>query len=889
MSMLSKECKLPETQVTLRRIWEVMRSQDSASQLDRQLILLQTYLVATGDYVMVADLQLIARIISFLRVRAKLNSRYREPLENIFRLLEHPPLMEMASDEILYGHYLVELLNVLGCILLETKKSHRKFQILGIVQSMLISERIPKSKFIPLRSCIKGIEVSDFVSCLANLIAVVGESLYHQAIYCALQICKLSGFSCWTLLIKNTLDSLFVRLTTIPDELMPAVMDTTSELLWKLFKCSKHPEDWHKVPTPSRIALRSLRYVLREEAIVHAHPGTYPDSLNNISAIILKLMHLFPDADYVLSDLIEDITFYATLSEATFKLSVLPYFKDNFYHLQFKRLMLACLAICPVSNLSVLVFRRCKLARCLVAMIEKSSSVNESPEIWCSKNFIELFRSVVPVVLALFDFLREAFLDAGLMEKLVMFLSVHYIEEKSLSDDVALVVVKTIFSLCSRKPNSKTLQLIRDANAVAILLKLCTLIVAEVALTTTAQCILLYTLYDLTCLIENQQEIQIEHSKQFFCLVKSIYQRILNPLHTDSLIDNRLVVAISNFAWEVIVWNKQSVSRFFRCGLVFPHIDIMERSSCSVQLVCLSMLVDLCEYQQCVPYVVTWRGRNGIKFLSILCQIWRSEEERLGVLRDKGGCISDSEKPLMGENQCKLIKSQKNKVMSICDVFGSVRPKICAIVQLLHRHEEVVDLCEEHYRLGHDSLPCEDLITLQLIKTYLPLKMGEIWWEIRHKQGDVLPLDRYLAETLADRYLNWSLSVQRTQLDLLRGSEAQVRGEEQKYYGLIRACQLTAALSALKEVVGVARSSDRQQFLLAHRKLRKGIENSREVDTELWVAFPPDVNLIIVNNKTLGEMRKKSKSSQVPSVDTQEGCDFDKEFPSHPYVEPDQE
>ncbi|XP_046668873.1 uncharacterized protein LOC124359838 isoform X1 [Homalodisca vitripennis] len=298
---------------------------------------------------------------------------------------------------------------LLGYILLESRKMQRKLQILGIVQSMLVHERLPNSKFIPLRSCVKGIEVSDFVSYLADVIAIVGESIYHQAIYCALQICTLSGFSCWTLLMKNILESLFVRLTTIPDELMPAVMDTTSELLWKLFGCTKHPIDWHKVPTPSRIALRSLRYVLREEALVHAHPGTYPNSLNNTSAIILKLMHLFPDADYVLSDLIEDITFFATLSEATFKLSVLPYFKDNFYHLQFKKLMLACLAICPVSNLSVLVFQRCKLAQCLVAMIKSSSIENESPEIWCSKNFIEVFRGVVPVILALFDLSSRSF------------------------------------------------------------------------------------------------------------------------------------------------------------------------------------------------------------------------------------------------------------------------------------------------------------------------------------------------------------------------------------------------------------------------------------------------------------------------------------------------
>lgn len=61
----------------------------------------------------------------------------------------------------------------------------------------------------------------------------------------------------------------------------------------------------------------------------------------------------------------------------------------------------------------------------------------------------------------------------------------------------------------------------------------------------------------------------------------------------------------------------------------------------AVKHVYLSLLVDLCMYVECVPYLVTWRCvQKSENLLIMLCKFWREEETRLGVERSKDGCLT---------------------------------------------------------------------------------------------------------------------------------------------------------------------------------------------------------------------------------------------------------
>lgn len=849
----SDKCSVPSTSTTLQNLWAVLSDEHAVGQLERHLILLETYLTMTGASVWLHDLQLLMKVTSFLADKIELEKRYREPFHRILTILKQPFKMEKSSDEINFKNYIVEFFTALGCILLQSKSKDIKSEVLEIVEGILYTDRVKKSNMVPVRACVSGIEVSEFMECLADFIVIADGDLYQWVIYTALQISSMSQTSCWTLLNRGVVESLLVRLTAVGEEQRDEVLDTTYHMLWRVLSCSTNPQDWSKVSVPSVLALRILRYVLREEALTHAHPGHYNNSLNNISALTLKLMQLFPTAEYVHSGLMEDITFLATLTETFISIHILPRFKNTVDHLQFKKLMLACLSSSPISTLSIKIFEEYKVADCLVAMMSERAPSGLTV-LWTPEQMLELFQCALPVVCILFDHLHKQFIFAGLMKKLIGFLEVHYFIEKHLPDNLALAVLRTVTSLCFRKTNSKEIRdALRDAGAVLTLINLCqTVLEQELPLTLCTQTMLCHSLTTLAALMENEIDLQIRHAKWCIYVVDSLYKRVLKPLSTDSLIDNRLIVSVSNFAWEALLWNKENSLILLKSGILYSHIDILEKSTFSVQMVYLSMLTDLSEYEQCIPYLISWRGRGGVKLLSLLCRIWRAEEERLQVSRDENGCISDIENPLMGKSQADLMKIECKKSVSVYDVYGSVRPKIYAIVQLLlHRHREVTAISEEHYKLGHDKLPCEDLITMKIIEAYLPLKMGEIWWEIRNKQEKVLPLDRYLAETLADRYLNWSLSIQRSQYEILKSFETQERDKEHELYSLLGADRLTSALAALREVEMIARTTDRQQQLRTYQRLCQGVENSRAcVVSDLRVTYPQGLSLVLVSSKT---------------------------------------
>lgn len=806
---MTRDCDLPDTSTVLQRLWAVMSDPDCAEQETRQLVLLETLFAVTEDRIKLRDLQIVTNILGVIEKRAELESKYQPHFHKMLNLLKAPIRMEKSSDQLEYQSYIVELFTVLGYILLRNVNKTAQLDVLDIILRILLTKRVGDSDMVPISPCVKALGLSELAECLADFIAISEKEIYNMTIFTALQISLTSKLCCWTLLMKEVVESLLIRLTLVynKDE-----ADNMYQLLWALLNCTDRPEDWEKVPQPSRTALRSLRHVLREQALTHSHPGKDSDVLCNIAALALKIIHLFPEADFVQSGLTEDITLSATLSESVLEIHIIPFFKNKHDHLHFKKLMLACLAASPINPQSVEIFERYKLAECLVSMLrldasqarlswlsgsvlslgmslasERSLSVLNSDTAWFNidqEQSIDIFRSAVPVVCALFDCLHERFIKAGLINTLTKFLKIFYLQDKNEIDDLFNMVIKLIFFICfNKKDPGQVRNALITAGATPILLGSCNIIInSNSSLTIRTQSILCHILHILSALMEEETELQIKHACKSFHIVRSLYHRIIQPLATDSVVDNRFTVAVSNFAWVALISKERNLLSFLDSGELYSHLDILERSDLPTQLVYLSMLVDIAEHHKSVPYLVSWRGQKGIKLLSVLCKIWREEEYRIKVPRNENGCITDIERPLMGEDQYKWSKENKTNYVSVCDVFGSCRPKIYALVQLLHRHDDVARICEEHYKLGYDVLPWEDQVTLQVIEAYMPLKLGEVWWEIFSKQEEVLPLDRYLAQTLADRYLNWSLSTQRAQYDVLKQRDAALVEEEQQYY-----------------------------------------------------------------------------------------------------------
>lgn len=748
----SEDCNCPDPHYTLHQLCKVILDKDSVLQVDRQMILLNTYLSTVGDCVRMADLCLLSRVLSFIVENEAHNKAYIRSLGMILEILKNPLVMAKRSDEDEYRHCLICFFSTLGCILLQNTIDEYKCKILDIL-SLTIKTSSPKcSNRIPPEACIKAIDISELVDCLSDFIVISSEDIYKETVHTILQICQNSKLSCWRLLMMNGIESLLVRLATIGIERRKEVFDSTYELLLTLFHCTHRREDWARVALPSKIAFSSLRQILRESGM--GQP--YINSLN-VATIILKLLHLFPESEFGLSGLFEDILFFACLSEACDSdYPLKPYFKDTQYYFQMKKMMLGCISLSNRTCVETL--KKCRVADYLSMELElcfEVPSTYTTTIYWSHEQRIELYFCTLNTVCALIDRIQDQIIDTGIVSSMLNFLTANLNLNDMLIAKVVNTTIEILLSLSySRVSTAYVRQFLCDQGTTAVLLEVIHFILnSDSPLMIHTQSLISKCLIVLAALMENNANLQNEHAEQATLTVSCLCQRILQPHTNDSLLDNRLTVALANFLWEVLIWNKDNVLNFINEGAIFSLIDILEKSPPTVQLVLLSVLVDICQYHQSVPYLLSWRGPGGTKLLSILCSIWRQEEERLGVPRTKDKCILNIEQPLMGKCQLAAIMcTESSKIVSICDIYGSARPKIFAIAKLLHHHKEITELCEEHYRLGYYKLPLEDMVTMQLVEAYLTLKMGEVWWEIRYKMDrNVLGLDRHLVEILSNR------------------------------------------------------------------------------------------------------------------------------------------
>jgi len=73
---------------------------------------------------------------------------------------------------------------------------------------------------------------------------------------------------------------------------------------------------------------------------------------------------------------------------------------------------------------------------------------------------------------------------------------------------------------------------------------------------------------------------------------------------------------------------------FLERGGVPTLLDLLEKCPPSMQNLVLGALLDLTEDPRAVPHVVTWRGKGQKTAVSLMIELWRMEEQAMGVKRD---------------------------------------------------------------------------------------------------------------------------------------------------------------------------------------------------------------------------------------------------------------
>ncbi|NXE62800.1 CFA69 protein, partial [Calcarius ornatus] len=216
---------------------------------------------------------------------------------------------------------------------------------------------------------------------------------------------------------------------------------------------------------------------------------------------------------------------------------------------------------------------------------------------------------------------------------------------------------------------------------------------------------------------------------------------------------------------------------------IFLLLDLLAIKDNNLCNLILGILVEFSDNPKTVLHMSIWRGKRDRTAANVLVQLWRQEEEDLGVQRDKHGKIVDTKRPVVTSFQ----KQQKVIPLPACcpsfsimEIAESTRAKIYSL------------FC----KLGFENLPglsAKDVATLAIIQHYIDFKVGEVWSEISAEiKEEFRPVtsDERALKLISEMSENTGRMVRGLQTEALERQQQEETKEEKNIYKEIEATQV---------------------------------------------------------------------------------------------------
>ncbi|XP_071947275.1 cilia- and flagella-associated protein 69-like isoform X2 [Antedon mediterranea] len=155
---------------------------------------------------------------------------------------------------------------------------------------------------------------------------------------------------------------------------------------------------------------------------------------------------------------------------------------------------------------------------------------------------------------------------------------------------------------------------------------------------------------------------------------------------------HRLMVACVDCIWSCVIGSSINEDVYLAGEGVFLLLNLLQNCPADMYNLILGCLVDLCENPKSVSHMMAWRGIENRTACNLLVDVWRKEEDAIGVKRDANGCIADSVNPLMGALQSEDgVQSQPadSSSRAILDVFENLRAKIYSLFCKIEKNKYI--------------------------------------------------------------------------------------------------------------------------------------------------------------------------------------------------------
>jgi len=290
-------------------------------------------------------------------------------------------------------------------------------------------------------------------------------------------------------------------------------------------------------------------------------------------------------------------------------------------------------------------------------------------------------------------------------------------------------------------------------------------------------------------------------------------------------------VAAVALVWSAVVGCALNESAFIEGEGIFYLLDLLDNGIEGSQNLVLGCLLDVCENERALPCVIEWRSSRDLTVTAahLMIRIWRDEEVQFGVSPAPGYIVPDTPAPLMPDGWVPgAVASDGGDGdgegagvvggLSIDEVSGTQRSKVYALLS----------------KTGWEAYPglsATDRVTIESIRAYLTLKLGEIWQEIQTnlEADQIIPTeaDQDALDLALDANAESIAQLRDTQADILVGHEERLESDLQAQYQEVEDNHRSVKVAEEKRVDFLARTTSHDTLRHAMQKQAKTIDISR--------------------------------------------------------------
>ncbi|XP_019963469.2 cilia- and flagella-associated protein 69 isoform X4 [Paralichthys olivaceus] len=718
----------------LTKVSRLLKDPLTAHLKERHLFVLKKLLKRSQIGFLLKDLSDVTKILNICADKANDHPEYVPILCEALKICRSPFLKEKTSDELNYAQDVIEFISHMGC-LMRVSDAEVKQQIVECVKSFY-NNVAPQQLIDGLQPTSPGyrlqlLELSDVAqTLLLSMTTVENQPTIKLQLLKTLQI--LSGSSdrnCALILNAQGAETICLHMNQ-PDP-SGQVLFHSSEILWNLLE--RGSKDEVTAQLSSMECIESLKEAFFHQLMSNFNPSDL--QLRNDLLVIITLIAENTNSLLIESSFAKQLMVFVTFPELKTHNPLVRNFKLRFNSedLKMKKLLLNLLVLMSKDLAALQLYKEEQVMPALLTLVKPPAAKSERQSglrYWSSIQQEELQLQALATLSTIAPLMLNDYMSCQGNARLLLLLDWCIGRDSSVGDGHSSHGTggrgskKAQLRHCIRVLRSVTSlgeeSVIQDLCDQGTITQLTEIVMRMEASPDEEDAVSLEIKSDIQLILSALCESDM-HRKELFA--SEGVEMTLHFLKKGSdkfyggLGHNKLILSTVDCVWSCIVGCYTTEDYFLAKEGVFRLLDLLVSSPRCVHGIVLATLLELCDNPNTLTDIRSWRDESGQTASKLLLQLWRLEEEELGVTRNKHGGITEPQRFVLRRNQQDTQLSANMPSAAVLEMSENLRSKIYSI------------FC----KLGFLDLPglsSKDYVTLGIVRRYLDFKVGEVWDEI---------------------------------------------------------------------------------------------------------------------------------------------------------------